>query len=219
MRVTVLYFAAARERAGMGSEALELPDSATAGQALALACERHPGLQPIASKLRLAVDQDFAQPDRKLREGCEIALIPPVSGGSGAPHRIGPEPVSAEAPLRAVTGTDAGAVVGFTGTVRSSNHGKSVVRLEYEAYPEMALRVFAKIADEARERWSARVAIHHRVGPLNPGEISVAIAAAAAHRADAFEACRHAIEVLKKDAPIWKREFYPDGSSWVGLGS
>ena len=142
-----------------------------------------------------------------------------MSGGSGAPHRIGPEPVSAEAPLRAVTGTDAGAVVGFTGTVRSSNHGKSVVRLEYEAYPEMALRVFAKIADEARERWSARVAIHHRVGPLNPGEISVAIAAAAAHRADAFEACRHAIEVLKKDAPIWKREFYPDGSSWVGLGS
>ena len=128
MRVTVLYFAAARERAGMGSEALELPDSATAGQALALACERHPGLQPIASKLRIAVDQDFAQPDRKLREGCEIALIPPVSGGSGAPHRIGPEPVSAEAPLRAVTGTDAGAVVGFTGTVRSSNHGKSVVR-------------------------------------------------------------------------------------------
>ena len=218
MRVTMLYFAAARERAGTSSEALELPDGATAGQALALACERHPALQAVAGKLRVAVDQDFAAPDRKLREGSEIALIPPVSGGSG-PHRIGPAPLSLDAPLRAVTGTDCGAVVSFTGTVRSSNHGQMVVRLEYEAYPEMALRVFDHIASQARERWGARLAIHHRTGALDPGELSVVIAAAAPHRADAFEACRHAIESLKKDAPIWKREIYPDGSSWVGLGS
>jgi molybdopterin synthase catalytic subunit len=218
MRVTMLYFAAARERAGRSSETLELPDGATAGQALALACEKHPALQAVAGKLRIAVDQDFAQGDRPLREGAEIALIPPVSGGM-AEHRIGPEKIDADAPLREVTGTDCGAVVSFTGTVRSSNHGKAVVRLEYEAYPEMALRVFGHIAAEARERWGARVVIHHRTGTLDPGELSVVIAAAAPHRADAFEACRHAIEILKKDAPIWKREFYPDGSSWVGLGS
>jgi molybdopterin synthase catalytic subunit len=218
MRVTVLYFAAARERAGVSSETLELPEGSTAAQALAGACDRHPALRAVAGKLRLAVDQDFAPADRKLRDGSEVALIPPVAGGAGG-HRIGPEPLAAEAPLLEVVGTDCGAVVSFTGTVRSSNHGKAVVRLEYEAYREMALRVFTQIAREAQERWSARLVIHHRTGALNPGELSVVIAAAAPHRADAFEACRHAIEALKKDAPIWKREFYPDGSSWVGLGS
>jgi molybdopterin converting factor subunit 1 len=218
MRVTMLYFAAARERAGVPSEPLELPDGATAGDALALACSRHPPLAAVATKLRIAVDQDFAQADRKLREGSEVALIPPVSGGSGA-HRIGPEPLDVGLPVRLVSGTDCGAVVSFVGTVRSSNAGKAVVRLEYEAYPDMALRVFDRIAEEARERWGCRVVIHHRTGSLDPGVLSVVIAAAAPHRADAFEACRHAIEALKKDAPIWKKEIYPDGTSWVGLGS
>jgi molybdopterin converting factor subunit 1 len=218
MRVTVLYFAAARERAGASSDALDLPEGSTASDALAAACERHPALQAVASKLRLAVDQEFAAAERKLHDGSEVALIPPVSGGAG-PHRVGPEPVTTEAPVREVAGADCGAVVSFTGTVRESNHGKTVVRLEYEAYPDMALRVFAQIAAEAREKWGARLAIHHRTGALEPGELSVVIAAAAPHRADAFDACRHAIEALKKDAPIWKREVYPDGSSWVGLGS
>jgi molybdopterin converting factor subunit 1 len=218
MRVTILYFAAARERAGVSSETIDVPDGATAAQALARVCEQHPALEALASKLRLAVDQDFAPPDRKLREGSEVALIPPVSGGAG-PHRIGPAQLSPEAPIHAVEGADCGAVVGFTGIVRATNHGKQVVRLEYEAYPEMALRVFERIAEDARDRYRARVAIHHRVGALAPGELSVVIAAAAPHRADAFDACRHAIEALKADAPIWKREIYPDGSSWVGLGS
>ena len=218
MRVTMLYFAAARERAGVPAETLELPDGATAADALKLCSERHPPLAAIVGKLRIAVDQDFAQPDRKLHDGSEVALIPPVSGGSG-PHRIGPEPLSVELPVEKVSGTDCGAVVTFVGTVRSSNAGKAVVRLEYEAYPDMALRVFERIAEEAKERWGCRVAIHHRTGSLDPGVLSVVIAAAAPHRADAFEACRHAIEALKKDAPIWKKEIYPDGTSWVGLGS
>jgi molybdopterin synthase catalytic subunit len=218
MRVTLLYFAAARERAGTPSEAIDLPEGATAAAALAAACERHPPLAAVATRLRLAVDQEFAGPERKLREGSEVALIPPVSGGAGL-HRIGPEPLVPERPVEQVTGPDCGAVVSFVGTVRETNQGKPVVRLEYEAYPEMALRIFAQIAAEARTRWAARLVIHHRVGPLAPGEISVVIAAAAPHRADAFDACRHAIEALKKDAPIWKRELYPDGSSWVGLGS
>ncbi|TMA28194.1 MAG: molybdopterin converting factor subunit 1 [Deltaproteobacteria bacterium] len=218
MRVTVLYFAAARERAGVPSEAIELAEGATAAQALALVCERHPALQAIAGKLRVAVDEDFSALDRKLREGSEVALIPPVSGGAGA-HRVSREKLSAEAPVHAVEGADCGAVVSFLGTVRSTNRGKTVVRLEYEAYEPMALRVFDQIASTARERWQARLAIHHRIGALEPGELSVVIAAAAPHRADAFEACRFAIESLKKEAPIWKHEIYPDGSSWVGLGS
>ena len=218
MRVTLLYFAAARERAGKGAEAIDLPEGATAGEALAAACARHPSLQAVADKLRLAVDQEFAPADRPLREGSEVALIPPVSGGAG-PHRIGPDKVDPEAPLRLVQGAGCGAVVSFVGVVRDSNQGKKVVRLEYEAYPEMALRIFEHISAQAREKWAARLAIHHRTGALQPGEISVVIAAAAAHRADAFEACRHAIEALKKEAPIWKRELYPDGSSWIGIGS
>jgi MoaE-MoaD fusion protein len=218
MRVTILYFAAARERAGTSTETVELAEGATAGEALAAACARHPPLQAVATRLRLAVDQEFAAPDRKLRDGSEIALIPPVSGGSG-PHRIAALPLDPEAPLREVAGPDCGAVVSFVGTVRATNHGKRVVRLEYEAYPEMALRIFDHIATQAREKWAARISIHHRTGSLEPGEISVVIAAAAPHRRDAFDACRQAIETLKKDAPIWKRELYPDGSSWVGLGS
>ena len=218
MRVTIRYFAAARERAGISSETLELDEAATAAEALAAACARHTALQPVAQRLRLAVDQEFTTPERKLRDGSEVALIPPVSGGAG-PHRIGPAALAPEVPLREVEGADCGAVVSFVGTVRATNQGKRVVRLEYEAYPEMAVRIFEQIAAQARERWAARVAIHHRTGALEPGEISVVIAAAAPHRADAFEACRHAIEALKKDAPIWKRELYPDGSSWVGMGS
>jgi MoaE-MoaD fusion protein len=219
MRVTLLYFAAARERAGKGSEVVELPEGATASDARDAACAAHPALRPVADKLRLAVDQEFANGDRKLRDGSEVALIPPVSGGAG-PHRLSQEPLQVEAAVRAVEGTDIGAVVTFIGTVRDNARGKRVVRLDYEAYPEMAVKVFERIADEAARKWpGARIAIHHRVGNLEPGALSVVIAAAAPHRAEAFEACRHAIEELKKDAPIWKREHHPDGSVWVGLGS
>jgi MoaE-MoaD fusion protein len=135
-------------------------------------------------------------------------------------HRIGAEPLDPQAPSRAVEGPDCGAGVSFAGTVRETNHGKTVVVLEYEAYPEMALKVFAGIEAEAARRWpGTRVAIHHRTGTLRPGELSVVIACASPHRADAFDACRLAIEQLKADAPIWKRERYPDGSEWIGLGS
>lgn len=135
-------------------------------------------------------------------------------------HRVRSEPFPPEEALREVEGPDCGAVVSFVGVVRDRNQGKAVVALEYEVFAAMALKVFAGIEAEARARWpGARLAIHHREGRLAPGQVSVVIAAAAPHRADAFEACRHAIEALKKDAPIWKRETYPDGSSWVGLGS
>jgi molybdopterin converting factor subunit 1 len=219
MRVTLLYFAAARERAGIARESVDLRDGATAADARDAACAAHPGLRAIAERLRLAVDQEFASEEKPLRDGSEVAFIPPVSGGAGA-HRISDGPLSVDAPVEAVSGADCGAVVTFIGTVRDRNRGRAVVRLDYEAYPEMALRVFARIEEEARARWpGTRVAIHHRVGTLQPGAISVVIAAASPHRADAFSACRHAIEELKKDAPIWKREHYDDGSEWVGLGS
>jgi len=219
MRVTLLYFAAARERAGKSRETIDLREGATAADAREAACAAHPELRAIVDKLRIAVDQEFAAADRPLREGAEVAFIPPVSGGAGL-HRISDGPLSVEAPVASVSGADCGAVVTFVGTVREQNRGKRVVRLDYEAYSEMALRVFVRIEEEARSRWpGTRLAIHHRIGTLEPGAVSVVIAAASPHRADAFSACRLAIEELKKDAPIWKREHYADGSEWVGLGS
>ncbi len=137
-----------------------------------------------------------------------------------APHQIGAGILSPDDTRRAVSGDDCGAVATFVGVVRSSNRGRAVVALDYEAFEPMALKQFARIASEAAARWpGSRVAIHHRVGRLLPGEISVSIAAAAPHRDDAFAACREAIESLKRDAPIWKREEYLDGSEWIGLGS
>jgi len=219
MRVTLLYFAAARERAGVPRETVQLRDGATAADARDAACAAHPALRAIVEHLRLAVDQEFAPPERPLRDGAEVAFIPPVSGGGGA-HRVSDSPVSVEGPIAAVSGTDCGAIVTFVGTVRATSRGRGVVRLEYEAYPAMALRVFERIDEEARTRWpGTRLAIHHRIGSLDPGAVSVVIAAASPHRADAFSASRYAIEELKKNAPIWKREHYQDGSEWVGLGS
>jgi molybdopterin synthase catalytic subunit len=109
-----------------------------------------------------------------------------------------------------------GAVVLFTGIVRNHNAGRRVLYLEYEAYEPLAVRVFARIADEARQRWpGCRLAIHHRVGRLGVGEASVVIAAASAHRADAFAASRYAIERVKQIAPVWKHEFFEGGDVWI----
>jgi molybdopterin synthase catalytic subunit len=109
--------------------------------------------------------------------------------------------------------------VTFSGAVRDNTKGKKVLRLEYEAYPPMALKKMEEIAREAAERWpGTRVAIHHRTGVLKPGELAVVIAASAPHRKEAFRACEHAIVRLKQDVPIWKREVFEDGSVWVGLG-
>ncbi len=118
-----------------------------------------------------------------------------------------------------MSGPGQGGVVTFSGAVRDMTRGRKVVRLEYEAYPEMAVKQLQAIGDDVTARFGgARLAITHRVGTLKPGELAVVIAAAAAHREEAFLACRHAIEALKRDVPIWKREVYDDGEVWVGLG-
>jgi len=212
MRVTLLYFAAARERAGTSSEAIDLPEGATAAAALAAACERHPPLAAVATKLRLAVDQEFAGPSRKLREGSEVALIPPVSGGAGL-RRIGPEPLVPERPVEQVTGPDCGAVVSFVGTVREAHAGRPVARLTYSAYRPMAERRLGALAEELEERHGVRLAVVHRLGTLLPGEASVAIFAASPHREAAFAATRECLERLKREVPVWKREHYADGSA------
>jgi len=135
--------------------------------------------------------------------------------------RIGPDQVDVAGLVTLVTSggqRDAahGAVVTFLGTVRGQNQGRRVLYLEYEAFEPLALKVFSTIRDEARERWpSARVAVHHRVGRLELGEVSVGIAASSPHRAEAFAACRYVIERIKQIAPVWKREFFEGGDVWI----
>ncbi len=216
MALTVLYFAAARDAAGTDREALEAvpPDVAALRRALEA---RHPPLARLLPRCRLAVDQEFADDAAPLRDGAEVAVVPPVSGGA-ALARVVDRPLSLDEVVRAVAAPGRGGIATFTGTVRTETRGRRVVRLEYEAYAPMAERKLAEIADALEREHGAAVAVVHRVGVLAPGEAAVVIAAAAPHRAPAFRACEAAIERVKREVPIWKREVFEDGSVWVGAG-
>lgn len=218
MRIQLRYFAAARERAGTEGETLEVDDGLTVDALLALLGARHPSLAPLLPRLRVAVDQEFADGHQAIPPGAEVALIPPVAGGGGARILLTDAPLSLDAAVQAVSGAAFGGVVTFSGAVREHSRGKRIRQLTYEAYGEMAQRALSRIAAAAEEKFTARVAIHHRVGVLGVGELAVVIAAAAAHRAEAFDACRFAIEELKLHVPIWKKELSDDGEEWVGLG-
>lgn len=219
MRITLLYFAAAREAAGTDREPFELPAGADVAALLAAAAARHPALAPLLPRCRVAVGHAFAAATTPLAPEAEVAIIPPVAGGSGSPCRLSAAPLSLDEAVAAVRGDDAGAVVTFTGQVRASSRGREVVRLDYEAFGPMAEKQLRAIAAECAARWQgSRVAILHRTGTLAVGEIAVVIAAAAPHRAEAFAACRHAIERLKEEVAIWKKEHFTDGTEWVGLG-
>lgn len=223
-QITVLYFGAARERAGVDREVIPVATPTTARGLVDLLVAAHPGLQPLLPYLRIAVDQEFVGLDHPITGDAEVAMIPPVAGGSGAPapnprFKIVDRSLSLDEVVAQVQAVDRGGVVTFTGAVRDNTRGRKVLKLVYEAYAPMAERKLAEIAAEAERRWpSARLAIIHRVGTLLPGDLAVVIAAAAAHRDEAFEACRHAIERLKQDVPIWKKEHFEDGEVWVGLG-
>ncbi len=216
MAVTVLYFAGAREAAGAARETLE-PPPATVAALRALLLARHPGLARVLPRCRVAVDEEFAPDEAGLPDGAEVAIIPPVSGGAGL-FAVVDRPLDLAEAVRAVEGPGRGGVVTFTGDVRGETRGRAVLRLEYEAYPAMAERKLREIGERVAREHGAEVAIVHRVGQLAPGEAAVVIACAAPHRTPAFRACEAAIEALKREVPIWKREVYRDGSEWVGLG-
>jgi len=221
VRVEVLYFAILRERVGRERESLELPDGADVRTARAAIAARHPGIESLLPRVQTAVNRVMAKDQTALADGDEVALLPPVAGGAGARKiAILERPLLVEETIEAVSGPNRGGVVTFTGVVRREGHHLSdVVRLEYEAYVEMAEQVLADIAEEIEREWAGtEIAIHHRVGSLAVGEIAVAITAASAHRAPAFEACRAAIDRLKERAPIWKKEIGPGGEAWLGLG-
>lgn len=216
--VTVLLFAAARERAGLSRTTLPVTPGLRVRELLTLLVAQHPGLAPLLPHLRVAVDQEFVDLEAPVPAGAEVALIPPVAGGAGR-FCVVDRPLVLDEVIAAVAGESMGGLVTFSGSVRDSTRGRRVVKLEYEAYPPMAERRLAAIGAEVAERFGGtRLAIVHRVGTLRPGELAVVIAAAAPHRREAFRGCEHAIERLKEDVPIWKKEHFEDGEVWVGLG-
>jgi molybdopterin converting factor subunit 1 len=219
MQVTVRYFASIREVIGQRSEVREVPEATTAGELLEQIVRDHPAIDGLRRASRIMLNQEYAEPDDLLSDGDEFALIPPVSGGSDDFHVIDRQ-IDMQALANLVASPSAGAVATFAGSVRDNARGRGVLVLEYEAYEEAAEKVLAQIGAEIRERWDIEgVAITHRIGRLSIGEVSVGIAVSSAHRAEAFDACRHAIERIKQIVPIWKKEFYADGETWIGSES
>jgi MoaE-MoaD fusion protein len=209
MTVTVRLFAGLRERAGWARREIEADSVGEVWPALGLGEE--PG------GLLYAVNREYAEPGQELRDGDEVALIPPVSGGA---FRVTEEPLSLDAAVAEVADERAGGIATFTGTVRRQSRGHEVLHLEYEAYAEMAEDVIAQLAAELDETHDlCGISIHHRVGRVEIGEPSVVIAVSAPHRQAALAACREAIDRLKETVPLWKKEVYEGGEEWLGRGS
>ena len=210
MGVKVKLFAGLRELAGWGEQELENVTRVD---------EIWPvlGLGPEPEGLLYAVNKEYAKRDRELRDGDEVAVIPPVSGGD---FRLSEEPLSLDAVVAEVAWEEAGAIATFVGTTRAHSRGRNVKHLEYEAYAGMAENVMAEIAAELRTRYElCEIAIHHRTGRVDIREPSVMIAVSAPHRRDALAACQDAIDELKERVPLWKKEVYFGGEEWIGRGS
>lgn len=223
MRIHVLCFGRLRDLAAPQLD-LELPADATVSVLLAALLEQYPALAPYSRSLAVAVNQTFAAGSTVLKDSDEIALMPPVSGGSGAaelplvsPHaRLQREPIDSAPLLNRIKQPEDGAMVVFDGVVRNNTRGRQTLYLEYDSYPEMAMAQMEQLATEALAKFAVRdVQIVHRVGRQEIGDTSVLIAVASGHRAAAFDACRYVIDTLKKKVPIWKKEFFADGAEWV----
>jgi molybdopterin synthase catalytic subunit len=208
--ITVRLFAGLRERAGWSER--ELDGAERVGDVWALL-----GLGDEPAGLLYAVNKEYAEPDHTLADGDEVALIPPVSGGG---FRLSESSLDLVAVIEEVRDDRAGAVATFVGTTRVESRGRTVLHLDYEAYPGMAEKVMAELAESLVAKYElCAVAIHHRVGRVGIGEPSVAIAVSAPHRADALAACTEAIDTLKETVPLWKKEVYEGGEEWIGRGS
>jgi molybdopterin converting factor subunit 1 len=220
-RLTLKFFATLRERARTSEISREFREGMTVGEIWRELLEEFPALGGHLDSVGFAVNHEYVKEDYRPANRDEVAFIPPVSGGVDSPWigpiGIGRDTIDVAALEHAVANPAAGAIVTFVGTTRRDNAGRNVLRLEYEAYEPMALAEMRKLAQEAGERWNiVRIAIAHRVGFVDIGETSVAIAVSAAHRAEAFEACRFAIDRLKEVVPIWKKEYFEGGEVWIG---
>jgi MoaE-MoaD fusion protein len=243
MQVRVLFFGMLKDLAGRGSDSLDLPENAILGDVLSHYEKRVPRLKELMASIAASVNQEYAARDLKLKQGDEIALLPPVSGGSAdrasetaAGHWAKPalnepswpkdsrykhaaivrERIDTASLLESIKQPEDGAAVVFEGIVRNHSRGRRTLYLDYEAYEEMALKQMEELAEQALSQYKIRdVAIVHRLCRLRIGETSVLIVVTSAHRAAAFDACRWLIDTLKRTVPIWKREYFEDGAVWA----
>jgi molybdopterin synthase catalytic subunit len=213
MKVRLLPFATVREALGQPSLEIEVPEGSTLADLAGQLMTEHPGLQALWPRLAVAVNGELVDSQTVLEEGCEVALLPPVSGGApGRRTDLVDEAIDLDALTAEITDTACGAVLLFLGTVRDHHHGRGVDRIRYDAYRPMALKALETIVTDLESRSPGlRVGIVHRIGVVPVGEVSVAIAVASPHRELAYAASREALERLKREAPIWKQERYEDG--------
>ena len=220
MNVHVLWFAYLRDVTKTPAVELTLPEGATVGDALRHIVQRWPDLEQQLFRIPMVLDGKVVDQSAPLREGSELVWLPPVGGGSpgGAVVRaeLTREPLDLSRLVSEVSDPSCGGIASFLGVVRNLDEGRNVLALEYDAYDALASSQLRAVADEALARWpDARIAVQHRAGRLVVGEVSVAIAVACPHRAEAFACCRHVIDRVKEAVPIWKREESPEGARWL----
>jgi molybdopterin synthase catalytic subunit len=223
MRVRVVYFGILREMAGHEHESVELADGARLAELYSDLQQRIPGLSKFGRSIALSINYEYASLDALLHDGDEVALLPPVSGGTGdasesaASHTcLVREPINYDRIVSDLKAPEDGAVIVFDGIVRNHSRGRSTRYLEYSAYEPMAATELEKLALAALANYPVRnVRIVHRLGTLQIGETSVLIVVTSAHRSAAFDAARWIIDTLKKTVPIWKKEYFEDGAVWA----
>jgi len=228
LRVRVLFFGAARDAAGLTEVELTFDGPLRAAAAFEQVLSAYPELRRFGRSLLFAVNQEYAPTEQEIHDGDELALFPPVSGGSGSEAMLPAAPVAndffelTQQPIdvgsvaRRVVLPECGATVTLDGYAREWTRGRRTLYLVYEAYPAMALGEMRRLGQQAHQRFDiAHIGFVHRTGRLEIGETSVVIAVSAPHRRAAFEACEWAIRQLKQTVPIWKKEVFEDGEIWV----
>jgi molybdopterin synthase catalytic subunit/molybdopterin converting factor small subunit len=225
MKLHLVYFAAARELAACAEEELANTfDELSLHEFVSWLGEQKPRLAPYLVRMRFAINGEFAPQDARVRDGDEVTVLPPVAGGSARVAQLAEvrdSALSIDEVIAAVRHPSAGAIAVFMGVVRDHHQGKAVLRLDYEAYRELAEKEMRRILDQlAEEQPGTRLAALHRVGELAIGDIAVVVCASSPHREAAFASCRTAIDRIKASAPIWKKEWAPDGTAlWINLES
>ena len=221
MRVRVLFFGQLKDIVGLAQDDAELSDGARVEDLFERYGRRFPKLAEFRPSIAASVNQEYAGWRAPLSTGDEVAFLPPVSGGQQAAivedfFQLVREPIQPRELVESLKAPEDGALVVFDGFVRNNFRGKQTLYLEYEAYEPMAYAKMREIGAQIREKFQVhRVAIVHRLGRLEIGETSVWIAVSSAHRAAAFDACRYAIDTLKRSVPIWKKEYFAGGAVWA----